>query len=472
MVSHSIPKPAESAMKKTILIADDDKNIVASLKYLLSDEDFTISCVHDTASVIDQIRQHQVDLLLTDMNFHRDTTSGTEGIQLVKNIQKMDSELPIIVMTGWGTIDIAVEALKAGARDFIQKPWNDDQLLSAIKTQLRMASVEKKAQRLSQQNRLLNDQSHPQQREGIIAHSSAMQQLLSSLDELAQSDMSILLTGDNGTGKSMLAHYVHKASPRAEQSFVAVNMGAISENLFESEMFGHVKGAFTDAKQARVGRFEMAEGGSLFLDELANIPLSQQAKLLRVLEEQRFEQVGSSKTIQADVRLISATNANLSELIKQGQFRQDLFYRLNTVELRMPSLSERVDDIQPLAKHFLMVYSRKYNKACPSLTENAVKQMQQYDWPGNIRELSHLMERVLFTCKERQIRQSDLFMGHDTNQAVNDDLDMITLTLDEIEQKTLQQRLKAYDGNVTETARSLGLSRSAYYRRANKYELD
>jgi DNA-binding NtrC family response regulator len=311
---------------------------------------------------------------------------------------------------------------------------------------------------------------HPHNRAGIIAHSVAMQDLLSTLDDLAMSDMSILLTGDNGTGKSMLASYIHSVSSRAGHSFVPVNMGAIPESLFESEMFGHVKGAFTDAKQSRIGRFAIAEQGTLFLDELANIPIGQQAKLLRVLEERKFEAVGSSISHIADVRIISATNSDLLTAIAENNFRQDLFYRLNTVQLRVPSLKERIDDIPALAEHFLQSFSRKYHRTCPRLNPQVIIKLQQYPWPGNIRELSHTMERVLFTCKTGNIETTDLILTE--RPSSDDSFDDTNLTLAEIEQKALTKRLKIYAGNATETARSLGLSRSGYYRRLSKYAMD
>jgi len=422
------------------------------------------------AAVVENLKRETVDLVLIDMNFQQDTTSGSEGLQLVKAIREIDNQLPIIVMTGWATIDIAVDAMRAGAKDFIQKPWNNERIISAIKTQIKLAQIDHKLLRLSQENKMLSANAYPDNKGGIIAESPAMKQLLSNLNDLAKSNMSILLTGDNGTGKSMLASYVHQCSQRAENSFVSVNMGAISESLFESEMFGHVKGAFTDAKENRIGRFEMAEQGTLFLDELANIPFAQQAKLLRVLEENKFEAVGSSKSLQADVRIISATNSDLTEAINEKNFREDLYYRLNTVQFRVPSLKERVEDIKALAVHFLQVFSIKYQLPCPELSEQAVTNLQQYQWPGNIRELSHLMERVLFTCKKTTISAQDLML--ETTKLNSASLDNPVLTMDEIEQQALLTRLQYHQGNATQTAKSLGLSRSGFYRRMGKYEND
>lgn len=456
-------------MNKKILIADDDINIIASLKFVLADEGFDIIAVTTPQAALEHVNQQSIDLVLLDMNFQKDTTSGEEGLNLVEAISSLDLNIPIIVMTGWATIDIAVDAMQRGAKDFIQKPWKNERMLSAINTQLILANSTKKAQRLSQQNQLLISQAHPENRDGIVSKSPAMTKLLSALEELAKSDMSILLTGDNGTGKSMLAAYVHKMSNRAKQSFVAVNMGAIPESIFESEMFGHVKGAFTDAKENRIGRFEMAEQGTLFLDELANIPMAQQSKLLRVLEEKQFEAVGSSKSQRADVRVISATNSHLLDAISDKTFRQDLYYRLNTIELRVPSLKERVEDIPALAEHFLQLFSAKYHRVQPTITPEALAEMAQYEWPGNIRELSHLMERLLFTCKNEMIEAKDLMLSSTEQQGNMDDP---TLTLDEIEKSAFLKRLSFHQGNATETAKSLGLSRSGFYRRMSKYELD
>lgn len=456
-------------MTKKILIADDDINIIASLKFVLADEGYEIFAVTTPAAALESVKKNHIDLILLDMNFQHDTTSGAEGIKLVSSISALELNIPIIVMTGWATIDIAVEAMQSGGKDFIQKPWKNERMISAIENQLALANSDKKAQRLSQQNQLLTSQAHPASRGGIIAKSAVMQTLLSTLDDLAQSEMSILLTGDNGTGKSMLASYVHQVSKRSKHSFVPVNMGAIPESLFESEMFGHVKGAFTDAKENRIGRFEMAQQGTLFLDELANIPIAQQAKLLRVLEEQRFEAVGSSKSLEADVRIISATNSDLLADIQNSNFRQDLYYRLNTIELRVPSLTERVDDIPALAEHFLQSFSAKYHRALPQLSTEAMIALQQYSWPGNIRELSHMLERVLFTCKKDRIEADDLMLKG--TESPSESLDDPSLSMEEIERKALMKRLAFFRGNATETAKSLGLSRSGYYRRLSKYEI-
>jgi len=455
---------------KRILIADDDINIVASLQYILEDEGFSVSCVTTPDAACALVAEQTFDCVLLDMNFTKDTTSGTEGIELVERLKQQDEQLPIIVMTGWATIDIAVKAMQAGAGDFIQKPWANEHLLNTIELQLALAKTSKQAQSLSQQNKLLLTTKHPSSRQGIIARSPAMLALLSTLEDLAKSDMSILLTGDNGTGKSMLAAYVHQVSARANESFVPVNMGAIPESLFESEMFGHVKGAFTDAKDTRIGRFEMAEGGTLFMDELANIPIAQQAKLLRVLEERKFEAVGSSKSQDADIRVISATNSDLLKDINEGRFRQDLFYRLNTIELYVPSLKERVEDIPLLAEFFLNKFGQKYQRQAPTLTQEAMISLVNYAWPGNIRELSHLMERLIFTCKNNRLTANDLALNVSSNQG--ETLEDPSLTLEQIEQIAITKRLMYYQGNASDTAKSLGLSRSGYYRRLAKYGMD
>jgi DNA-binding NtrC family response regulator len=364
--------------------------------------------------------------------------------------------------------------MKLGAVDFIQKPWGNDRLLSVIQAQIRIGDMQHQGIKLAQENALLRDQISAKSA-GIVADSLVMKQLLTQLEKLAQSDMNILLTGENGTGKSMFAEYLHQCSGRNTYPFIAVNMGAISENLFESEMFGHVKGAFTDAKENRIGRFELAEGGTLFLDEIANIHSSQQAKLLHVLEAHQFEKVGSSKTQKVDVRMVSATNSNLAELIEQGQFRQDLLYRLNTVEIIIPPLRERIADIKPLAEHFLAQHAEKYRLPQGEFTKQALEALQAYAWPGNIRELNHMIERAIFLRQGQVITAADLGLNNATlDQYPNPKLENIDIShasLDVIEKTIIEQRLEQFNYNSQETASSLGLSRSAYYRRLEKHNL-
>lgn len=456
------------ATKPHLLIADDDINVLAGLNFLLQDEGYQVTTVTSVEAALAQVKKQAFSCALLDMNFAKDTTSGAEGIELITSLKELDEYLPIVMMTGWATIELAVSAMRLGANDFIQKPWDNERLLATLHTQVTLARSLRVNQRLLEHNQLLQRERAAHQ-SGLVAQSVAMKRVLSDLSELSKSDMNILLTGENGTGKSRLAQYVHQQSVRSGSPFVSVNMAAIPENLFESELFGHVKGAFTDAKDNRVGRFELAEGGTLFLDEVATIPLSQQAKLLRVLEERQFERVGSSQTLSADVRLLSATNLDLKQAVTDGHFRQDLYYRLNTIEIKVPSLRERPEDIESLAIYFLAGFSQKYHKAAPQLTHSAIQALCDYNWPGNIRELSHLMERVLFTSKGARIEASDLGLIH---AEANHSLDNPNLTLDEIEQRILKKRFQYHQENATETAKSLGLSRSGYYRRLVKYGLD
>lgn len=456
--------------KHSIIVADDDISVVTALKLLLTAEDYDVVAVKSPHELLQIIERRDFSIALIDLNYQRDTTSGKEGLQLISDIKALDEHLPILVMTGYSSVDIAVKAMKLGAVDFIQKPWGNDRLLALLKSQIRIRTIEKKGVRLVQENALLRSQTTVPE-PCIVAQSAAMKQVLEQLKKLATSDMSILLTGENGTGKSMLADYLHQCSSRKENAFLSVNMGAISENLFESEMFGHVKGAFTDAKDNRIGRFELAEGGTIFLDEIANIPLSQQAKLLRVLEEHQFERVGSSKTQQIDVRLVSATNAPLAQLIQDGQFRQDLLYRLNTIEINIPPLRKRTPDIMPLAMHFLSEYSDKYRLQQNGFDEEAIAVLTSYEWPGNIRELSHMVERAVFLSQGRSIGICDLGLGKVRNLKASDEFDIENATLDDIEKHIIIERLQRFNNDLHKTSNSLGLSRSSYYRRLEKHDL-
>lgn len=461
-------------MKHSILIADDDSRILTALKLLLKGENYQITAVTSPTACLNALRTESFSLALVDLNYHADTTSGDEGLQLIAAIKQLDEQLPIVVMTGYSSIEVAVEAMKLGAADFIQKPWGNDRLLSVIQAQIRIGDMQQQGIKLAEENALLRDQISAKSA-GIIAQSQVMQQLLTQLEKLAQSDMNILLTGENGTGKSMFAEYLHQSSSRSPCPFIAVNMGAISENLFESEMFGHVKGAFTDAKENRIGRFELAEGGTLFLDEIANIPLSQQAKLLHVLESHQFEKVGSTKTQRVEARMVSATNSNLTELIAQGQFRQDLLYRLNTVEITIPPLRERQADIMPLAEHFLTQHAQKYRLPKGEFAKQAREALQAYSWPGNIRELNHMVERAIFLRESNILTVADLGLSNLSTEILPlenlKNIDIHQAPLDAIEKAIIEQRLTQFNYNGQETATSLGLSRSAYYRRLEKYNL-
>jgi DNA-binding NtrC family response regulator len=451
----------------SILIADDDVRIITALKLLLKSENYQVVTANSPEEFLRILKQKDFSVTLIDLNYQNDTTSGREGLQLIADIKAVDEQLPIVVMTGYSSVDIAVEAMKLGATDFIEKPWGNDRLLAILHAQVKIRQMAKKGDKLAQENALLKQQISAKN-STIVAESKSMAKVIAQLEKLALSEMSILLTGENGSGKSLLAEFIHNRSIRKENTLMSVNIGAISESLFESEMFGHIKGAFTDAKENRIGRFEMAESGTIFLDEIANISLSQQAKLLRVLEEHQFEKVGSSKTQQVDVRLISATNADLSELIAEGNFRQDLLYRLNTIEIKVPALRERQDDILPLARHFLKTFADKYRLPLAEFSDSAQQAMLLYSWPGNIRELGHMVERAIFLSQDNIITTADLGLNDNVDAA---SFDIENESLDVIEKHVITERLTRFNHNCHETAASLGLSRSSYYRRLEKHNL-
>ena len=463
-------------MKQNILLVDDDLDILSALKILLVPEGYNVNLCQTPESAVAAIKKTQFDLVLMDLNYSLDTTSGEEGLKLIESIRKLDEELPIVVMTGWATVDVAVSTMQNGANDFIQKPWDVDRLINIICNQIKLAQSEKNTQKLSQQNQLLQQYLDSEFDGDIISQSPVMQQTMAMIEQVAQSNASILLTGENGTGKSMFARYIHQKSKRHLASQISVNMGAVSESLFESEMFGHVKGAFTDAKATRIGRFELADGGSLFLDEIANTPYSQQGKLLRVLEEQQFDKVGDSKTQSVDVRLICATNANLNDAVATGKFRKDLLYRINTFTIEIPPLRARKEDITLLADAFIAKSAAK-NGQQKLLSNTAKKALEAYSWPGNIRELNHVMERAQILCHGDVICVADLGLPLDVNQdgfskggdmQINANDPESLLSLADLEISIIDKRLAHFDGNVLKAAKSLGLSRSALYRRLEK----
>ena len=443
--------------KPQILVVDDSPEIRLSAAFILEDEGFSVLEAenHHYAQAI--LTDSKVDLILLDMNFSLDTTSGEEGLRFLTWLNKENITIPVIAMTGWSNVDLAVNAMRLGACDFVEKPWNNQRLLQIIHQQLKMAGLQVQNQKLKQQLNTSDSKTFTWQ-------STAMQQLLAQINAVAATDASILLTGANGTGKSHLAQHIHQLSDRTSNDFIAVNMGAIAEPLFESEMFGHKKGAFTDAKDNRIGRFELAKNGTLFLDEIANIPLSQQAKLLRVLESGEYEILGSSQTQHADSRVICATNGDISQLITDGLFREDLYFRLNTIELRVPSLKERLQDIAPLAKHFMALHGKKYKREDLTLSPSALSALESYHWPGNVREMSHLMERAVLLAQGSQLEQDDL---HLSNIKQNNTLPM--MTLEQAEQILIQQALTLNQNNVLKAATALGLTKSSMYRRLEKY---
>ncbi|OLE54892.1 MAG: sigma-54-dependent Fis family transcriptional regulator [Acidobacteria bacterium 13_1_20CM_3_53_8] len=447
-----------------VLIADDQQDVLEALRLLLKNENYRITTAASPAEVLPAIEADDFDLVLMDLNYARDTTSGQEGLDLLSRIRAADSALPVVVMTAWGSVELAVEAMRRGARDFIQKPWDNARLLTILRTQIELGQAIRKGQMLEAENQLLRE--NGESRPTLIAESRVMQPVLELIEHVGPSDANVLVTGEHGTGKEVVAKTLHAISERASKSLVTVDAGSLSEGVFESELFGHVKGAFTDARSDRVGRFELADGGTLFLDEIANVPMNKQTKLLRVLETSEFERVGSSKTRNVDVRVISATNADIREEVKAGRFREDLLFRLNTVEIHLPPLRERTEDIPLLAQHFLKQHAARYRKHLEGFDEAAHKSLLEYSWPGNVRELEHAVERSVLMAQSSLITARDVGLQRSQRDASRRLEDM---SLEEVESFLIQKALERYGGNVGQTAQALGLSRSALYRRLQRY---
>ncbi len=445
-----------------ILIADDQTDVLEALRILLKGEGHQTDAVTSLPGIFQALDKRDYALLIMDLNYTRDTTSGQEGLEVIPRIQAIDSTLPIVVMTAWATIDLAVEAMKRGARDFIPKPWDNERLLAIIRTQIELAGALRKGRRLEAANQLLRGTAP-----NLIAESPRMRPVLELISRVGPSDANVLVTGENGTGKGLVAQALHALSPRASHSMITVNMGGLSETLFESELFGHVKGAFTDAKTDRAGRFELADESTLFMDEIANIPMSQQAKLLRVIETGEFERVGSSKTLHANVRIVSATNANLLDEVEAGRFRRDLLFRLNTIEIHLPPLRERREDVMPLANHFLRQHAKRYRKDLAGFDEKARDALMRHEFPGNVRELDHVIERAVLMVHGNQVKSNDLGLtsGRDDAPRLED------MSLEDVEAFLIKKALARFDGNARKAAEALGLSRSAFYRRLQQYGL-
>ena len=446
-----------------VLVADDQPDVREALRLLLKGEGFEIEAVASPSGVISALETREYDAVLMDLNYARDTTSGQEGLDLLSNIRAIDGTLPVVVMTAWGSLELAVEAMRRGAKDFVQKPWENARLLAILRTQIELARALRRSQRLEAENRLLRADGRPT----LIAESVAMQPVMELIARVGPSDANVLITGEHGTGKEVIARTLYALSPRAGKSLVTVNAGGLPEGVFESELFGHVKGAFTDAKTDRVGRFELADGGTLFLDEIANVPMNLQAKLLRVLETGELERVGSSTTRRVDVRILSATNADINAEVGAGRFREDLLFRLNTIEIHLPPLRERKEDIPLLALHFLRQSAVRYRKQITDFDPVAMQMLLAHPWPGNVRELDHAVERAVLLAQGSAVSASDLGL----RPARESTLRLEEMGLEDVERVLIQKALARFAGNVSQASKALGLSRSALYRRLQKYNL-
>lgn len=446
-----------------ILIADDQPDVISALRLLLKPDGYAVISASSPAGALDAVMGNDLDVVLMDLNYVRGNTSGREGLDLLSEIRRFDSTLPVIVMTAWSSVELAVEAIHGGARDFVPKPWKNERLLAILRTQIELSRALRKQWQLEQENLILRSEAPM-----LIAESRAMQPVLDAIARVGPSDANVLITGDNGSGKGVVAQTLHAASNRRDRSMVTVNTASIAESVFESELFGHTAGAFTDAKSDRMGRFKLADGGTLFLDEIATIPTNLQAKLLRILESGEFEVLGSSRTSRVDVRIFSATNADLDCEIAEGRFRRDLLYRLNTVTIHIPPLRQRMEDVPLLAAHFLGRYVAKYRKSVTGFDSASLQTLLGYPWPGNVRELDHTIERAVLMAQGMLIQPSDLGLGPKAGGGPRYE----EMTLEQAECLLIQKALACQAGDISKAAKVLGLSRSALYRRLEKYGLE
>jgi len=455
---------APKANPPRILIADDQADVLESLRLLLKPEGYTVDTADSPDSAIAQATTQDFDAALIDLNYSREATSGAEGLWLLEKLQGIDSTLPVVVMTAWGSVEIAVQAIRLGARDFVEKPWDNDRLLSILRNQVDLCRALRRGRRLEAENIALLTAEAPD----LIATAPAMEPVLELISRVGPSDANVLITGEHGSGKEVVARRLHAVSARGDRPLVTVNVGGLPDGVFASEFFGHVKGAFTDAKGDRVGRFEMADGGTLFLDEIANVPFDQQAKLLRTLETGELERVGSSKTSTVDARILSATNADLKLDVAEGRFREDLLFRLNTVEIRIPPLRNRPEDIPLLANHFLGRFAQKYRQSEMGFDGAATSVLMRHPWPGNVRELAHVVERAVLMAGDDVIKADHLGLA---GSAASATVALDEMSLDDLEKVFIEKAMRRYDGNVSHAAEALGLSRSALYRRLEKHGL-
>jgi DNA-binding NtrC family response regulator len=449
------------AASPRILVADDELAVLKALRLLLKGEGYQIETVGSAEAIIEAIRRQDVDVVLMDMNYMRGNISGQEGLDVLARIAQIDSTLPVVVMTAWSSVELAVEAMRRGARDFVTKPWKNERLVATLRTQVELGRALRKGRQLEQENVLLRSEAQPL----LIAEARAMRPVLEAIARIGPSQANVLITGENGAGKGIVAQALHAASTRKDKSLVTVNTASIPDSLFESELFGHVAGAFTDAKTDQIGRFKLADDGTLFLDEIASIPANLQSKLLRVLESGEFEPVGSSKTHRVDVRILSATNADLGKEVAETRFRQDLLYRLKTVEIRIPPLRERKEDVPLLAAHFLKRHAGRYRKELAGFDPAAMQVLLDYSWPGNVRELDHTVERAVLMAHGGTVQASDLGLEPRSQGGAK----IEDMTIEQAEQMMIQNALARFQGDISKAAEALGLSRGALYRRLEKY---
>ena len=461
------PQDAHSVTRAPrVLIADDQPDILEALRLLLKGEGYVVESARSPLEVLEAVRSREFDAVLADLNYTRDTTSGREGLDLLQQVVGLEATLPIVVMTAWASIDTAVEAMRRGAHDYVEKPWDNSRLLATVRRAIELGRALRRAQRLESENSALRSSAAPLP--ALVAESARMRPVLQLMERIGPSDANVLISGEHGTGKELVANWLHASSPRSSRGFVAVNMGGLSDGVFESELFGHVKGAFTDAKSDRIGRFELADGGTIFLDEIANISLGQQAKLLRVLQGGELERVGSSRVRRVDVRVLSATNAVLQTDVREQRFREDLLFRLNTIELQLPPLRERREDIAALASDFLRRHATRYRKGVQGFEPGAMQAMLEHLWPGNIRELGHAVERAVLMAQGDAIRSVDLGLRAAGQSAPRYE----DMALDDVEQILIRKALARHASNVSHAAKALGLSRSALYRRMEQFRID
>ena len=449
-----------------ILMIDDDEDVLLAAKMLLKKYNHQVIIDKNPNKIPFLLNNDTYDVILLDMNFSKDTTSGKEGFEWLRQIKERDPQAVVIMITAFGDVEMAVRALKEGATDFILKPWQNEKLLATISTAIRLKKSYNEVDKLRKAKQMLEEQISQPFRD-MIGQSQALKDVFTLIDKVARTDANVLILGENGTGKELVARAIHQKSLRKDNSFVAVDMGAITETLFESELFGHKKGAFTDAREDRPGRFELANGGTLFLDEIGNLSLSLQSKLLSALQSRQVTRVGANQSSEVDIRLICATNMPLLQMVDEGKFRQDLLYRMNTVEIRIPPLSERVDDIPLLANHFLNHYARKYRKDVVALAPEAMVKLKKYPWPGNVRELQHAIERAVIMADSNTLQESDFLFSRKAQDTLTND----SLNLDDVERTAVVKAIQLHQGNISKAAEELGLTRASLYRRMEKYGL-